>query len=105
MEVSKHAQMKKKKKKEFLGKKNFFLETGGCRGKLRRPRCRLRWDTHLNSRSLLNWNSSLAAAAAGSVKKCRNGQVKTIWLPISGSHNFSEAKYFFIRKRGAVGES
>ena len=59
---------------------------GGCRGKLGRPRCRPRWDTHLNSRSLLNWNSSLAATAAGSVKKCTNGQVKTIWLPFSGSH-------------------
>ena len=61
---------------------------GGCRGKLGRPRCRPRWDTHLNSRSLLNWNSSLAATAAGSVKKCTNGQVKTIWLPFSGSHNY-----------------
>ena len=59
---------------------------GGCRGKLGRPRCRPRWDTHLNSRSLLNWNSSLAARAAGSVKKCTNGQTKTIWLPFSGSH-------------------
>ena len=60
---------------------------GGCRGKLGRPRCRPRWDIHLNSRSLLNWNSSLAATAAGSVKKCTNGQTKTIWLPFSGSHN------------------
>ena len=56
-------------------------------GKLGRPRCRPRWNTHLNSRSLLNWNSSLAATAAGSVKKCRNGQVKTIWLSFSESHN------------------
>ena len=46
----------------------------------------------MNSRSLLNWNSSLVAAAAGSVKKCRNGQVKTIWLPFSGSHNDAEIK-------------
>ena len=35
----------------------------------------------------MNWNSSLAATAAGSVKKCRDGQVKTIWIPFSGSHN------------------
>ena len=62
---------------------------GGCRGKLGRPRCRPRWDTHLNSRSLLNWNSSLAATAAGSVKKCTNGQTKVIWLPFSGSHKKS----------------
>ena len=77
---------------------------GGCRGKLGRPRCRPRWDTHLNSRSLLNWNSSLAATAAGSVKKCTNGQVKTIWLLFSGSHekkkNFSETKYFLSKKWG-----
>ena len=65
------------------------------------------WDTHLNSRSLLNWNSSLAATAAGSVKKCTNGQTKTTWLPFSGSHkkNFSETKYFLSRKWGAAGES
>ena len=63
---------------------------GGCRGKLGRPRCRPRWDTHLNSRSLLNWNSSLAATAAGSVKKCTNGQTKTIWLLFSGSLNYTE---------------
>ena len=35
----------------------------------------------------MNWNSSLAATAAGSVKKCTNGQTKVIWLPFSGSHN------------------
>ena len=68
------------------------------------------WDTHLNSRSLLNWNSSLAATAAGSVKKCTNGQTKVIWLPFSGSHkkkkkNFSETNYFLSRKWGAAGES
>ena len=34
-------------------------------------------DTHLSSRSLLNWNSSSAATAAESVKECRNGQVNT----------------------------
>ena len=56
----------------------------GLSGKAR-TRCRPRWDTHLNSRSLLNWNSILAATAAKRVKKCRNGQVKTIWLPFSGS--------------------
>ena len=80
---------------------------GGCRGKLGRPRCSPRWDTDLNSGSLLNWNSNLAATAAESVKKCKNGQVKTIWLPFSGSHkkNFSETKYFLSRKWGAVGES
>ena len=60
----------------------------GCGGKLGRPRCRPRWDTHLNSRSLLNWKSSLTATVAGSFKKCRNGQVKTIWLPFSGCHNY-----------------
>ena len=72
--------IKKKKKKEFFGNKIFFIyKVGGC-GKLGRPRCRPRWDTHLNSRSLLNWSSSLAATAAGSVKKCTNGQVKTICI-------------------------
>ena len=40
----------------------------------------------MNSRSLLNWNSSKAATAVRSVKKCRNGQVKATWLPFSGSH-------------------
>ena len=77
-----------KKKKRIFRKQNiFYLESGVLfRGKLGRPWCRPRWDTHLNSRSLLNWNSSLAATAAGSVKKCTNGQTKTIWLPFSGSH-------------------
>ena len=72
---------------------------GGCRGKLGRPRCRPRWDTHLNSRSLLNWNSSLAARAAGSVKKCTNGQTKTIWLPFSGSHKKLVDKRICIKKK------
>ena len=79
-----------KKTKCFFSETKFFFSRkwgGGCRGKLGRPRCRPRWGTHLNFRSLLNWNSSLAAAAAGSVKKCTNGQVKTMWLPILGSHN------------------
>ena len=66
---------------------NLFLESGGAVGKLGSPRCRTRWDTHLNSRSLLNWNSSLAAAAVRRVKKYRIGQVKTIWLPFTGSHS------------------
>ena len=72
---------------------------GGCRGKLGRSRCRPRWDTHLNSKSRLNWNGSVAAAADCSVKKCRNGQVKTIWLPFTGSHKkifFSETNNFFL---------
>ena len=72
---------------------------GGCRGKLGRPRCRPRWDIHLNSRSLLNWNSSLAAAAAGSVKKCTNGQVKTLWFPFSGSHKKKKKKKKIFRKQ------
>ena len=75
---------------------------GGCRGKLGRPRCRPRWDTHLNSRSLLNCNSSLAARAAGSVKKCTNGQTKTIWLPFSGSHNDSLFAHGVVSALGSV---
>ena len=92
-------------KKRIFRKQNiFFDQLGGCRGKLRRPRCRSRWDTHLNSRSLLNWNSSLAATAAGSVKKCRNGQVKTIWLPFSGSHKkrIFRKQNIFSRKWGLL---
>ena len=84
---------------------------GGCRGKLGRPRCRSRWDTHLNSRSLLNWNSSLAATAAGSVKKCTNGQVKTLWFPFSGSHKkekkeriFRKQNIFYLESGGLSGK-
>ena len=58
------------KKKEFFWNKYFLQECGGCRGKLGWPRCRPRWDTHLNFRSLLNWNNrSAAITAVLSVKK------------------------------------
>ena len=56
----------------------------------------------------MNWNSSLVAIAVRNVRKCRNGQVKTIWLPFSGSHkkkNFSERNKCFSRKWEVVGES
>ena len=67
--------------------------------------CRPRWDTHLNCRSLLNRNSRLAAIAVTSVKKCRNGQVKTIWLPFTGSHkkNFFGYKIIYFKKVGGCG--
>ena len=57
----------------------------------------------------MNWNSSLAATAAGSVKKCTNGQTKVIWLPLSGSHkkkkkSFSETKYFYLESGGLPGK-
>ena len=61
----------------------------------------------MNSRSLLNWNSSLAATAAGSVKKCTNGQVKTIWLPFSGSHKkriFRKQNIFYLESGGLPGK-
>ena len=56
----------------------------------------------------MNWNSSLAATAAGSVKKYTNGQVKTIWLPFSGSHKkkriFREEKIFLLESGGLSGK-
>ena len=117
--MSKSAQMAKQKQygfpfreaiKRIFRKQNiFYLESGGCRGKLGRPRCRPRWDTHLNSGSLLNWNSSLAATAAGSVKKCTNGQTKVIWLPFSGSHKkkkriFRKQNIFYLESGGLPGK-
>ena len=65
---------------------------GGCPGKLGWPSCRPRWDTHLNSWSLLKWNSSLTVTAVRSVRKWRIGQVKTIWLLFTISHKKSHGR-------------
>ena len=76
----------------------------GFWGKLGRPRCRPRWDTHLISQSFFNWNSRLAATAVRSVKKCRNGQVKTLWLPFREAikKNLSRTNNFFFLEGGGL---
>ena len=69
-----------KKKQEFFGgASKFFPRSGGMLGKLVRPRCRPQWDTHLKSKSLLNWNSQLEVMLVWSLKIRKICQVKTMY--------------------------